>query len=145
MPVNARNITIKNAQSRGTGWTVDAEGLVTTEGLPGYEETTVLAAVQPITGDKTLREIDGAMPTATLVAHVYKNADGSFPTVRGAFDLDGDELPTLISYDGEDYEVQNVRYWTNGLIPHIRAEATLLGMDRSLKQSYTEGSDTVEY
>ncbi len=145
MPVNVRDTTIKNAQSRGTGWTVDEEGLVTTEGLPGYVETTVQAAVQPIMGDKTVRQLDGAMPTGTLVAHVYKNADDTWPTIRGAFDLDGDELPTLISYDGEDYEVQNVRYWKNGLIPHIRAEATLLGMDRSLKQSYNDGTDTVEY
>ena len=147
--LNSRTVTISNASGYGAGWTLTASGQLTTEGMTGYVEASATAAVQP-RDEVRVVEGGGTQKRGVLRIWFYKNADGSWPTVRGAPDALGDELPTLLAWDGRYYEIQNTRNWKHGLRPHIYAEAEVLSLERpgTTETSHTPeggGTDTVDW
>lgn len=126
--LNKRTITIANADAYGAGWALTDAGQVSTDGLTGYVEGSAVAAVQPL-GTSRMIEDPGSEQTGGYKFFFY-NMGGGWPLIRGGPDLPGTLLPTLVSWDGLWYEVQIVRDWKHGMLPHIYAEGTLLGLSR---------------
>lgn len=149
--LNKVTLTIANASAYGTGWTLTDAGQLTVEGMTGYVTSTVYAAVQPMpSGSRRRVEDAGTQIEGRLKLWFYKDSSGSFPTVRGGPDLAATLLPTLVQRDGLWFEVQLVKSWAHGLLPHIYAEAELLGLTRPAEDEDTApadggGTDTLVY
>lgn len=131
--LNKRTVTIANAAAYGAGWAVDDAGQLTTEGLGGYVEDTALVAIQPLGRRRLIEEAGTEVETGYKVFFYARG--GSWPTVRGGPDLDGSLLPTLLQWDGIWYEVQIVKDWREGLLPHIWAEVKALEYTRPATDS----------
>lgn len=141
--LNKQTTTIANATAYGSGWGLDAQGQLTTASLAGYEESSVRAVVQPLGSS---RRVEGPGPEVVGAYKLWLYAvAGVFPTVRGGPDLPGTLLPTLILWRDHWYEVQKVKDWSHGNLPHIYAEATLLGLTRPAAATTAADSDTLVY
>lgn len=130
--LNKQTVTISNADVYGAGWTLTDAGQLTTEGMTGYVSSTLYAVIQPIKEKRNVED-GGTQTSGRYKAWLYKSG-GTWPTVRGGPDLAGDELPTLVQWDGSYYEVQSVKEWKHGLLPHIFVELELLALERDAQE-----------
>ena len=145
--LNKISVSMSNAAAFASGWTLTAAGQLSVAGLTGYVASTVYAVVQPV-GSRRSVELAGAQQLARYKIWIYKNADGTWPTIRGGPDLAAQFLPTIFYIGGLYYEVQFVKDWQTGLLPHIYAEAELLGLSRPATESTVDpgnSSNTVEW
>ena len=145
--LNKVTLTISNAAAFASGWTLSAAGQLTTTGMTGYVASTTSAVVQP-KGSRRMVELAGSQQLARYKVWIYKSAAGTWPTIRGGPDLSAQYLPTLFQIGGLYYEVQLVRDWTSGLLPHIYAEAELLSLNRPATENTVDpgdSSNTVEW
>lgn len=142
--LNKQTVTISNADAYGAGWTLTDAGQLTTAGMAGYVASTLYAVIQP-TGTKRRVEDGGTQTTGKYRGWLYQ-ASSAWPVVRGGPDLAGNELPTLILWDGDYYEVQTVKEWKHGLLPHIFVELELLAhqRDAEVKQDYTPSGGSTD-
>lgn len=123
--INLRNYTVRNYEALGTGWTYDDAGVpqLSTD-TDDYAEVTIVANLQPYLGWTRKSQDGGSVSTHRIKAYVQAVA-GVFPDIIPASNA-LKRRGSLLSYNGEWYEIQLVKVWSQGLLPHLYIEGELL-------------------